>query len=368
MAQDREGKLTPIEQEASGLPAGSGLGLAIRGADVSSLKKAEDMGGRYYYVDGRQGNALQILKDHGVNYIRLRVWVDPPDGYNNKEKVLEMASRIKALGMKLLIDFHYSDGWADPGKQYKPAAWEDYDFSQLKQAVYDHTFDVCSSLKAQGSIPDMVQVGNEINDGMLWPDGRASLNMGNLAELIREGCRAVKACNSSTLVMLHRAEGGDNTGARLLFDGLSARGSQWDVTGLSHYSYWHGPLLGLQSNLNDMASRYGKPVIVVETCYPFTLDNADDEENIVNASSSEMTFEYPISPAGQSDNLRDIMTVVKNVPDGQGWGVFYWEPTWTAVPGNGWDAANPQLGNNWENQALFDFSSRPLPAMNWFRP
>ncbi|MBN1430892.1 MAG: arabinogalactan endo-1,4-beta-galactosidase [Anaerolineae bacterium] len=366
MAQNREGQLMSIDASQ---PEDS-IGLPIRGADVSSLKKAEDKGGKYYYEDGVPGNALQILKDHGINYIRLKVWVDPADGYNDKSTVLTMASRIKALGLKLLLDFHYSDGWADPGKQYKPKAWEDYDFDRLKQAVYNHTFDVCSSLKTQGTIPDIVQVGNEINDGILWPDGRAGFNTDNLAELLKEGCGAIKTCNSSTLVMLHRAEGGDNAGARSLLDGLSSRGVRWDVTGLSHYSYWHGPLTGLQHNLNDVASRYGKPVIVVETSYPFTLDNADDEENVVNpvSASGQMTFDYPISPTGQSDNLRDIMRVVKAVPHGRGWGVFYWEPTWTAVPGNGWDPTDPNAGNNWENQALFDFDNRPLPAMRWFRP
>lgn len=369
MAQDRKGELNANNISAS-TQSSSGIGLAIRGADVSSLKKAEDKGAKYFHEDGRPDDALQILKDHGVNYIRLKIWVNPADGYNSKTRILAMAPRIKALDMKLLIDFHYSDGWADPGKQHKPAAWESHSFTLLRQAVFDHTFDVCNSLKAQDTIPDMVQVGNEINDGLLWPDGRASTNMDGLADLLKQGYNAVKTCDSSILVMLHLAEGGNNAGTRSFFDNLSSKGVCWDVTGLSHYSYWHGPLSALQSNLNDVVSRYDKPAIVVETSYPFTLENADNEENVVNmvSPSGQMTFDYPISPAGQADNLRDIMTVVKKVPYGRGWGVFYWEPTWTAVPGNGWDPTNPHLGNNWENQALFDFDSRPLPAMSEFRP
>ena len=155
--------------------------LSILGADISSLKKSEDKGGVYAYSDGTQADALQILKDQGMNYARLRVFVDPADGYHGKEEILAMAPRLKSQGIKLLVDFHYSDNWADPGKQNKPAAWVDYDFEQLKQAVYDHTFDVCNSLVAQGTPPDMVQMGNEINAGMLWPDGDTTNHLDNLA-------------------------------------------------------------------------------------------------------------------------------------------------------------------------------------------
>jgi arabinogalactan endo-1,4-beta-galactosidase len=149
--------------------------LSILGADISSLKKSEDLGGVYKYADGVEADALQILKEHGLNYARLRVWVDPADGYHDKAKLLEMALRLKRLEIKLLVDFHYSDNWADPGKQIKPAGWQGYDFEQLKEAVYEHTFDVCNSLVLQGTPPDMVQIGNEINAGMLWPDGIMSI-------------------------------------------------------------------------------------------------------------------------------------------------------------------------------------------------
>ncbi len=337
--------------------------LSILGADISSLKKSEDMGGVYKYSDGTEADALQILKDNDLNYARLRVWVDPADGYHGKAELLEMAVRLKSLGIKLLVDFHYSDNWADPGKQNKPAAWKDYDFDQLKKAVYEHTFDVCNSLVTQGTPPDMIQVGNEINAGMLWPDGDYN-HFDNLADLLKEGYKAVKDCSSSTQVMLHIAEGGNNDLARWWFDNITHRQVPFDVIGISYYPFWHGSLTELQANLNDITSRYAKDVIVVETAYAFTNQNDDSLANI--ASSDMATPGYPFTPEGQRTMIRDIMSVVRGVNKGHGLGIFYWDATWTAVPGNGWDSTDPNSGNAWENQALFDYDDRALPAMGEF--
>jgi arabinogalactan endo-1,4-beta-galactosidase len=337
--------------------------LSILGSDISSLKKSEALSGVYRYPDGTQADALQILKDHGLNYARLRVWVDPADGYHDKNEILEMALRFKSLGIKLLVDFHYSDNWADPGKQIKPAAWQDYDFEQLKQAVYDHTFEVCGALVAQGTPPDMVQVGNEINSGMLWPDGDYT-HFDNLAALLIEGQRAVKDCSPSTLVMLHIAEGGDNDLARWWFDNITRRDVPFDVIGISYYPFWHGSLAELQYNLNDISARYGKDVILVETAYAFTDQDKDNYPNIVDNSLA--VAGYPLTPEGQRAFMRDVMAIVRAVPDGRGLGIFYWDATWTAVPGNGWDSTNPEFGNAWENQALFDYDERALPALEEF--
>jgi arabinogalactan endo-1,4-beta-galactosidase len=337
--------------------------LSILGADISSLKKSEDLGGVYRESDGTEWDALEILKLHGMNFARLRVFVDPADGYHGKEEILEMAERLKSLDIKLLVDFHYSDNWADPGKQYKPAAWENDDFEQLKQALYDHTFDVCRSLAAQGTPPDMVQVGNEINAGMLWPDGDYN-HMDNLAALLKSGYQAVKDSSPSTLVMLHIAEGGDNDMARWWFGNMTRREVPFDVIGISYYPFWHGTLAQLQYNLNDITARYGKDVIVVETAYAFTDQEDDFLENIAN-KSMEIPG-YPFTPEGQRAMLRDVMAIVRAVPNGRGLGVFWWEATWTAVPGNGWDSTDPDSGNAWENQALFDFDDRVLPALDEF--
>jgi arabinogalactan endo-1,4-beta-galactosidase len=335
--------------------------LSILGADISSLKKTEDLGGIYKDANGIPTDALQILIDHGLNYARLRVWLDPADGYHNKAEILKMAARLKKENIKLLVDFHYSDVWADPGKQIKPAAWKDYDFVQLKKAVYDHTFDVCKSLAAQGTPPDMVQVGNEINAGILWPDGKYD-QMDNLAALLKEGYRAVKDSSDSTLVMLHIAEGGDNELARWWFDNITRREVPFDVIGISYYPYWHGSLGELQYNLNDISARYDKDVIVVETSYAFTEGDNDNFPNIVD---QKLTVpHYPLTPEGQRDMLRNIMSIVRAVDNGRGLGMFYWDATWTAVKGNGWDNTNPDAGNAWENQALFDFDGKVLPAMD----
>lgn len=341
---------------------GAGTSLQVKGGDLSSLKKNEDFGALYYTSSGTQGDAIAILKNAGMNYARLKVWVNPADGYNNKARVLTMAQRIKAQGLKLLVDFHYSDSWADPGKQVPPAAWSGYSLAQLNTAVYNHTYDVLNALKAQGTTADMVQVGNEINPGMLLPTGSTS-NWGNLSQLLKSGVNAVKAVNSSTLVMLHLAEGGDNAGFRWWFDQAVAYGVPFDVIGASYYCYWHGPMSGLQNNLNDMAARYGKPVIVAETAYGFTTAQDDGESNIFTSSLASACG-YPASATGQRDAFQAVVNIVKNVPNGRGMGVFYWEPAWTAQAGAGWDPANPSSGNGWENQALFDYNSRALTAMS----
>lgn len=344
--------------------SGTTNGLAIKGSDVSSLAKSEAKGGVYRTSSGSTGDALAILKSHGHNYARLKVWVNPADGYNNKARVLAIAKRVKAQGMKLLVDFHYSDFWADPGRQDKPAAWAGHSYSQLKTDVYNHTYDVLNALKAQGTTADMVQVGNETNGGMLWNEGSTD-NWGQLAGLLNSGYDAVKAVNSSTTVALHLAKGGDLAGTRWWFDSARSNGVKFDVIGLSYYGYWHGSLTDFQTTLDDAATRYGKPVYVAETAYPFRLGSEDSHEDIIN-TSGELVAGYPATTAGQTAWFRDIMNIVEAVPNNRGLGVFYWESTWTAVNGNGWDPTDPSSGNAWENQALFGYDDRPLPAMSLF--
>jgi arabinogalactan endo-1,4-beta-galactosidase len=264
--------------------------------------------------------------------------------------------------MRLLIDLHYSDTWADPQHQVKPAAWADLDFQQLQVRLYDHTYDICQSLGNAGSPPDIIQIGNEITPGMLLPEG-GTVNWDKLAVLLKRGYSAVKACHPSTLVMLHIDRGGDNAAARTWFDHAAARGVKWDAIGLSYYSYWHGTPAAMAANAADLKSRYGTPVVIVETAYPFTLLENDSEKNVI-FSSDQLPPEYPATPSGQAANLRAVLDAAR---DAGTWGVFYWEPTWTAVEGNGWDPANPDSGDQWENQALFDYTGKVLPAMQEFR-
>ena len=333
------------------------------GADISSLKKSEDFGGVYAYEDGTQADALKILKDHGMNYARIRVWLDSPDGYHRKEQLLEIARRLKKHEIKLLVDFHYSDSWADPGKQPKPISWEGLDFEGLKKALYDHTFDVCNSLKEQGTPPDMVQVGNEITNGMVWPEGKNDESFDNLAALLKEGYRAVKDCSPKTLVMFHLDNGGNNAMYRRWFDNIIEREVPFDLIGASYYPYWHGTLDDLRNNLTDIAVRYNKDIIVVETAYAFT---PEDKDNFPNVLQDQVTPGYPFTLEGQKNMLQAIMDIVREVPNKHGLGIVWWDATWTAVPGNGWDPADPSTGNGWENQALFDFDNCALPAMSLF--
>src|SRR5215471_4847200 len=350
--------------------------LSVVGADVSSLNKSADLGGEYHddqcHPGKRRGwhkneitNALRIMKEHGTEYIRLRVWLNPADGYHDKRDLLEVSRKAHELGLKVLVDLHYSDTWADPGHQAKPAAWASYTVPELRQAVYDHAYDVVNSMRRQGTPPAIVQIGNELNSGMLWPDGHTwnPPNWANLGEFLTAGAAGVKAADPHTKVMLHLANGGDNGAFRWWFDNITALNVPYDIIGASYYGYWHGSLGDLQWNLNDVSARYGKDVIVVETAYPFTLDDADGFPNAIGLPW-QLVSGYPATPEGQAANLRDVLSIVRAVPNGRGLGAFYWDATWTAVPGNGWDPTDPTSGNNWENQALFDFDDRPTPAMS----
>lgn len=335
--------------------------LSILGADVSSLQRSEELGAEYYDADGSRRDPLQILIDHGVNAVRLRVWVNPLHGQNDKIHVSEFAARAKAKGMQLLIDFHYSDTWADPGHQTKPSTWADHSFDQLQDDVYSHTFEACELLRSCGAAPEMVQIGNEINYGMLWPEG-GTADWNRLAALLKQGHDAAKACSASTIVMLHIANAGDGAGARDWFENATSHGVPWDVIGLSYYSYWHGPLAAMTNTLRDVRSTFGKPVAIAETAYPFTLAENDGEQNLIH-DISQLTSRYPATPGGQADNLRDVLAAADS---GGAIGVFYWEPTWTAVKGNGWDPADPESGDQWENQALFNYHNKALPALSAF--
>jgi arabinogalactan endo-1,4-beta-galactosidase len=345
---------------SSASPSASVASLSMLGADVSTGQRALDLGAKYYDANGTAGDLLDILKGVGVNYVRLRVWNNPRSGYNNKDKVLQYARTVKAKGLRLMVDFHYSDSWADPGKQTKPTAWSSHGISQLQTDVYNYTYDVCTSLKAQGTAPDSVQIGNEINTGMLWNDGKVvNSNFTNLGRLLKAGYNATKACNSDTQVIIHTAR--MESGARWFYDGIRAQGVQWDITALSYYCFWHGNLSNMSNVVSDMRSRYGKPVIIAETAYPFTTVNHDQTPNIL--ASSQPCSGYAATPAGQAANFTAVQNTARNAG---AIGIFYWEPTWHAVPGNGWNPADiNNSGNEWDNMAVFDRNGRLLPNIRW---
>lgn len=304
-----------------------------KGADISWLTQMESAGIKFYDSTGTQKDCIRILKDLGMNSVRLRVWVNPSDGWCNTTDVVTKAVRAKNLGMKILIDFHYSDVWADPGHQTKPAAWASQDFATLKQSLADHTTSVLDSLKANGVTPAWVQIGNETNDGMLWEDGRASTNMNNFAQLINAGYNAVKAVDTSIKVIVHISNGYDNSLFRWVFDGLKTNGAQWDIIGMSLYpsnSNWSTYNTECFSNMNDMVSRYNKDVMVVEV--GMSWDQAATCQSF----------------------LSDLIARTKSVTGGRGLGVFYWEPECIA---------------SWNGYTLgaFDNTGKPTIALNAFK-
>ncbi|MCA5891848.1 arabinogalactan endo-1,4-beta-galactosidase [Isoptericola sp. NEAU-Y5] len=343
----------------------------VRGGDLSGLAKNEDHGATYADVDGSPGDAVEILADHGMNLGRLKVWVDPADGYNEVTHVVAAARRIQAAGMDVMVDFHYSDRWTDPGAQGVPAAWAASSVEGMTAQLADHTREVMSALVDAGVDVAYAQVGNEINPGMLWPygqtwdvaagDGVDGAQWDTLAGFLTAGHDAVKEISPGTETILHLTNINNGIGSLTWwFDEVTARGVPFDVVGLSYYGYWHGSLADLQTAVSTLSARYDRDVLVVETAYPFTL--ADDEpawENVIDLES-ELVAGYPATPEGQAAAFRAVQDVVAAAPGKRGRGAVYWEPAWTAVEGNGWDPEDPTSGNAWENQAVFDHDGRLL--------
>ncbi|WP_306437531.1 glycosyl hydrolase 53 family protein [Saccharibacillus sp. O23] len=338
----------------------------IYGMDVSFLDEIEHGGGRYYDEAGRERDLLELLKEKGGNAVRLRIWNDPAGGFCNLERTVPIAKRIKALGMAFLLDFHYSDKWADPANQWKPAAWEALSGAELEQAVYDYTAEVLAALAEAGALPDMVQVGNEVTPGMLWDNARVGVdefdtdeNWATFANLVKRGIEAVRAASPDIRIMIHIDRGGDNASSRKFFDRFEQLGVEFDVIGQSFYPWWHGTLGDLRDNLNDLAVRYGKPINVVETAYPWTLEEPEGYRWVMNGKEELLPLpEYPPSPQGQQRYLEDLIAIVREVPNGLGEGFYYWEPAW--IPSQPtWSVGHP---NNWANLTMFDFEGKVLSS------
>ena len=282
----------------------------VKGADIGWLQQMEATNFVFYDSLGNPADCMQILKDHGINTVRLRVWVNPSNdrinGHCSKKEVASMALRAKNMGMRVLIDFHYSDSWADPAKQNKPADWASHSFSQLLSDLYNHTYEVLDTLKRIGAKPEWMQVGNEIPGGMLWPDGSSS-NFDQLAQLLNKGYDAAKAVDSSIRVIIHLDEGNNNSKFRWFFDNCASRNVRYDIIGMSYYPYWLGTdytatINALGANMNDMVSRYNKDVFVVE----------------VGGDYTKVQNTY--------DMLLAVIDRTAAVPGHRGLGLVYWEP------------------------------------------
>lgn len=304
-----------------------------KGADVSWLTEMEKGGKKFYDLEGREQECLALLRGLGMNSIRLRVWVNPKDGWCNADDVLVKAWRAKNLGMRVLVDFHYSDSWADPSKQDKPAAWAEFGIEELKYQVENHTREVLTKLKDNGIDVEWVQVGNETRNGMLWEEGRASSSMSNYAQLTNAGYYAVKFVYPNAKVIVHIDNGHENERFRWIFDGLKSNGGKWDVVGMSLYPStedWQEKTTACYNNMLDMVERYGSDVMICEV--GMSWDEAETAKLF----------------------LSDLIAKTKAVPNEKGLGVFYWEP---------------QSYGAWSGYTLgaFDDSGKPTVALDAFK-
>lgn len=333
----------------------------IRAVDASFIPEIESLGG-VFKDGGIPTDPIEIIRSKGVNMVRLRIWNNPAAGFCNLDHTLLMARRIHDAGLKILLDFHYSDTWADPGQQNKPAAWAALSFNDLQVAVRNYSTEVIAALAAQGTLPAIVQIGNEITSGMLWNDGKVSYwgdpNWANLAQLLKAGIDGVKQVPGADniQIMLHVDRGGDNAGSREFFDRALQYNIDYDMIGLSYYPWWHGSLEAMTANINDLASRYSKPVLIAETAYPWTLGFNDSQNNFVWNTGQLLPW-YPATVNGQKQFLNAVFSAVRNVPNEKGAGVCYWAPEYAAFPG---------LPSPWENLALFDFQAESLDSWSAF--
>ncbi|MCI7131098.1 MAG: glycosyl hydrolase 53 family protein [Lachnospiraceae bacterium] len=367
----------------------------VKGMDLSTLLELDRLGAKYY-DHGKERDILDIMKDYDVDTIRLRIWNDPwgenhesyGAGENDIPTTLEIAKRVSEKGFGVLMNFHYSDFWADPGKQIKPKAWEGMSVEELTQAVYDFTFDTMELFKKEGVNITMVQVGNELSNGLLWPEGRIDVDAGigeydNIAKFVSAGIRAVRKSNPEIPVMIHLDNGGNNELYRRWFDNYTQRGEDFDLIGLSYYPFWHGTMDQLLSNMNDIAVRYHKDLVIAEVSMGYTMEDYKTYEKLSDSERKGYAtrpalvekIEFPMTKEGQADFMRTLLARLETVAEHRARGFFWWEPAWIPVPGSGW--ATPAsleymhdpgpCGNEWANQALFDYDGNVLPTLEVIR-
>lgn len=358
------------------------------GVDISMIDQIEKSGGKFYNSDGKEEDVFKILKSHGVNYVRIRLWNNPVyeenqydkngklvakkgdpmgGGNNNLETDLRIAKRIKDAGLKFMLDFHYSDFWADPGKQYMPQDWKNLSAKELADEVEKFTRESIDAFVKAGAAPDSVQIGNELNSGFMWPIGQLwsddpSVKIGGMKEFTNLLSRASKGVRTSQggekmKIIIHLADGGRQELYKWIFDEVKKAKIDYDIIGLSFYTYWHGSMNDLKANLEMISKRYGKEMAVVETAYAFTEEDGDSQGNVFQTYSDE-AHGYVPSVQGQATAIRDIIETVSSVKGGIG--VFYWEADSILWPGANLSTTE---GNTWENQAMFSFDGKALPSL-----
>jgi glycosyl hydrolase family 53 protein len=365
-----------------------------RGMDASAVLALENSGIKYYNFDGEEQDVFMTLAQAGVNYIRLRVWNDPYDkngngyggGNNDVATAIALGQRATKYGMKVCIDFHYSDFWADPKKQFVPKAWEGMEIEEKADALYDFTLDSLTQLLEAGVDVGMVQIGNEINNGM-----SGETDVANIRKLLTAGSKAVReaAVNSGKeiLVAVHYTNIDDMKKLDTLLTGLQVKEIDYDIVGLSFYPYWHGTMDDLKNAITHIRNTYGKKVYVAENAYCYTAEDGDGSANSVEGTD-DLAEGYSASVQGQANEVRDVCAAAS---ESGAEGIFYWEGTWIPVGpadadnsalwekyGSGWassyasgydpkDAGQYYGGCSWDNQAMFDFTGHPLASLKVFK-
>ena len=322
----------------------------VKAVDASFLPEAE-ADGAIYKKAGVGQDALLALKEAGVNTIRMRLWVNPASGHSNLQEVTAFAQRVKNMGMQVWLTVHYSDTWADPANQEKPAAWAALSMEGLTATVKSYTANVVTTIW-----PEIIQIGNETNSGFLYPEGNLVDNEAGYLQLVNAISATIRQSAPDTKIMLHYAGIGES--ADWFFN--KVKDVDYDYIGLSFYPIWHGKdLTALRDKMTLLGSTYNKEVLVAETAYPFTLLWNDWTNNVVGQEDQIITA-YPATPQGQKEFLLDIRTMVDD--SGHGRGFCYWGGEWISWKGN--EATD---GSTWENQALWDFDNNALPAMDAFK-
>ncbi|UOY07311.1 arabinogalactan endo-1,4-beta-galactosidase [Muricauda sp. SCSIO 64092] len=339
------------KEDSSGPIVENGNQEFLSAVDISRYPEIASTNPTFYDLEGNPKGFLPILKENGINTVRLRLWVNPIDEHSGFNEVKQFSQTLRGNGFKTWLTLHYSDTWADPGNQKLPTQWQNLDFNTLKDSVHLYTKKVMDEIR-----PDYIQIGNEINSGILHPYGNISTNYQNFRSLIQEGCAAVRENSEDCKIILHFA-GIENSD--WFFDQVI--GIDYDIIGLSYYPIWHGHSLNdLQSKMQQLANTHNKEILIAETAYPFTLEWNDWTHNIVGLEEQLILPEYPATPEGQRKFVKEIKTITQELEKGIGF--CYWGSELIAWKGKESTDASP-----WENQALFDFTNKALPVLNEFK-
>ncbi|SNC62082.1 arabinogalactan endo-1,4-beta-galactosidase [Hymenobacter gelipurpurascens] len=335
--------------------------ILYRGVDLSFSPQLEAAGSKFTDAASQPAPTLAIFQQQGANLVRLRLWHTPPDGHSGLPEVVAYAKRVKQAGAKLLLDIHYADSWADPSQQPTPKAWQGLSATVLQDSVYRYTRRVLQVLQKAQASPDLVQIGNEINSGMLWPQGKLNneTSWPAFAALLNSGLSAVADEDPQHTIrtVLHYAGTAD---AAYFFGHLQQYNVRYDVQGISYYPLYHGRTFEeMEQRLNSLIVQFDKDVLVVETAYPFTLQWKDNTNNIIGDAGQLMPG-YAATPEGQRAFLLELRRRVAGLRNKRGIGFCYWAPDWVAASGT--------TGSSWENQALFDFTNKAQPALEAYKP